>query len=290
MATQFPVSYSAQAAMYANGTPSQAAGTYYIQSGASDISQVIEGNIQITGDLQVDGNEVVGGSLTAASLVATGAVTGATVAAAGAVTAASVAATNAVTAATMTASGILSGGSIQTPGTLQVAGAGTVSGTLTTFGNLYVNGTAPNNNCAVAGTITGTGGMFVPNGAAYRSTATQGAAPGVSGMQGTRLYQVSVGAGAVNVDVGLNEILNDTVPHQLSVTIIGAGAPGTAPFASYGVIQSYPISTGQVPNLQISATGGGYSWNASGGAGTFNLGLNGAAAATTATVIITIIF
>lgn len=289
MATQFPVSYSAQAAMYANGTPSQAAGTYYIQSGASDISQVIEGNLRITGDLQVDGNEVVGGSLTAASLVATGAVTGATVAASGAVSAASVAATNAVTAATMTASGILSGGSIQTPGTLQVAGAGTVSGTLTTFGNLYVNGTPPNNNCAVAGTITGTGGMFVPNGAGYYSTAAVGAAPGVAGMQGTRQYPVSVGANAVNVDIGLSAILNDTVPHQVAVTVIGSGV-APAPFASYGVIQSYPAATGQAPNLQILAQGQGYSWAISGGAGTFNLGLTSTVAATTANVIITIIF
>ena len=290
MATQFPVSYSAQAAMYANGTPSQAAGTYYIQSGASDISQVIEGNLRITGDLQVDGNEVVGGSLTAASLVATGAVTGATVAASGAVSAASVAATNAVTAATMTASGIINGGTLQSPGNLQVAGSGTVSGTLTTFGNLYVNGTAPNNNCAVAGTITGTGGMFVPNGAGYYSTAAKGAAPGVSGLAGTRIYTVSVPANGANIDIGLNQIVNDTVPHQLAVTVIGAGAPGNAPFASYGSIQSYPPVTGQVPNLQLVAQQSGYSWEVSGGAGTFNIGLNSSVVATTATVIITIIF
>lgn len=105
MATQFPVSYSAQAAMYSNRTASQSAGTYYIQGGPSDSAEVIEGNLRVTGNLQVDGNEVVGGSLAAASLAATGAVTAASVAATGAVTAASATVTGAVTAASVTANG-----------------------------------------------------------------------------------------------------------------------------------------------------------------------------------------
>ena len=72
MATQFPVSYSAQAAMYSNRTASQSAGTYYIQGGPSDSAEVIEGNLRVTGNLQVDGNEVVGGSLAAASIQTAG--------------------------------------------------------------------------------------------------------------------------------------------------------------------------------------------------------------------------
>lgn len=261
MATQFPVSYSAQAAMYSNRTASQSAGTYYIQGGPSDSAEVIEGNLRVTGNLQVDGNEVVGGSLAAASLAATGAVTGA-----------SVAATGAVTAASATVTGIINSGGLVTAGTVG-CGAANVTAALT------------------AATVNaGTGGMSVPNGAAYRSTAVLGNAPGVTGLTGTRQYQVSVPANAVNFDVGLNEIINDTVPHQLAVTIIGAGAT-PAPFASYGNIQSYPTATGQVPNLQTLATGNGYSWNQFGAAGTYNLGLNsGLGVVTTATVIITIIF
>jgi len=148
MATRFPVSYSAQAAMYSNGTASQSAGTYYLQGGPSDNAEVIDGNLRVTGNLQVDGNEVVGGSLSAASIQTAGTLTagGTTVAGltstgnvnltgtasltvAGSVTAASVAAasvaaTGAVTAATVTATGAMTTSIVRSTG-------GLISGTFT---------------------------------------------------------------------------------------------------------------------------------------------------------------
>ena len=129
MATRFPVSYSAQAAMYANATASQSAGTYYLQGGPSDTAEVIDGNLRVTGNLQVDGNEVVGGALSATSVAATAAVT-----------AASVAASGAVTAATATVTGIINSGGLVTAGTVG-CGAANVTAALT------------------AATVTATGGM-----------------------------------------------------------------------------------------------------------------------------------
>lgn len=118
--------------MYANATGAQAAGTYYIQSGASDVSQTIEGNLRVTGNLQVDGNETVGGSLAATSLAAAAAVTGASVAATGAVTGASVAATGAVTGASVAATGAVTGASMTSTGVI----------TAPTFSNSGAVGTA----------------------------------------------------------------------------------------------------------------------------------------------------
>ena len=134
MATRFPVSYSAQAAIYSNATASQTAGTYYLQGGPSDSAEVIDGNLRVTGNLQVDGNEVVGGSLSATSVAATAAVTAASVAASGALTAASVAAVGAVTAATVTATGAMTTSIVRSAG-------GLVSGTFT--GVIPVGTTVP---------------------------------------------------------------------------------------------------------------------------------------------------
>jgi len=145
MATRFPVSYSAQAAMYSNATASQTAGTYYLQGGPSDSAEVIDGNLRVTGNLQVDGNEVVGGSLSATSVAATAAVTAASVAASGAVTAASVAASGALTAASVAAVGAVTAATVTATGAMTTSivrsAGGLVSGTFT--GVIPVGTTVP---------------------------------------------------------------------------------------------------------------------------------------------------
>ena len=268
MATRFPVSYSAQAAMYANGTPSQAAGTYYLQGGASDVSQIIEGNLRVTGDLQVDGNEVVGGSLAAASMAAAGAVTGATVAASGA-----------VTGATVAASGSVSIGGANVPGSnLSCPG-----GSTQTLGNILCNSVS-----------TTSGGVIVPNPSIIRNSALVNQAPGVMGLGGTRTWTVSLppNVGNPGVDVGLNALFNDTVPHLFYVMVSTAPPPGQtrAPFTC-ALMQSYPTAFDRFPDFLANVHQGGYDWsNQSGIPGNYNLGVvTGNIGTTVATVTITMI-
>ena len=277
MATRFPVSYSAQAAMYSNATASQTAGTYYLQGGASDIAAVIDGNLRVTGNVQVDGNEVVGGSLSAASLAATGAVTGASVAATGAVTAASVAATGAVTAATATVTGGVNCGGLLTAGNV---GCGTASVTAAlTAGSLTVsNDSTVNSGDLVMGQVSGEAGQMTA-GPVLAGPGMLLPAPPATLTVAREVVPVTkaitVGAAAVSTTFAdLNAWINDVRPHRYFIGIMsqttisdgnlnfgsfdyysyGSSAVG-APPTSAPVAANYVGRTGLVTTFPSAGTG-----------------------------------
>jgi len=177
----------------------------------------------------------------------------------GAITPASVAAVGAISGTTVTASGAINGASVTSAGALN--GASVVS----------------------------SGGVSIPNAAAYGSSATQGQAPGVTGMGGSRKYTLTLAASTGNQDIGLNALLNDTVPHLFSVCITKNGG---VQVAIAGLIQSYPAAIGQAPVTTALKADNGYSWNGPNGTpGAYTLGINtGGADGGAASVVVTMIY
>lgn len=142
-------------------------------------------------------------------------------------------------------------------------------------------------NCS---SVTSTGNISIPNAVAYSSSATQGQAPGVTGMGGSRKYQVTLAGTTGNQDIGLNAILNDTVPHLFSVC---ATKNGGLQVAVAGLVQSFPAALGQAPVATALTTANGISWNGPGGTpGNYSLGINttGAGDAGVYSVVVTMIY
>jgi hypothetical protein len=110
-------------------------------------------------------------------------------------------------------------------------------------------------------------------------------------MSGTRSYSVAIPANTNNIDIGLNAIINDTVPHLFSVNVRTNDAPGAA-FAAILLLASFPTANGQAPSVNIALSGNGYAFTSvSGTPGAYNLGLNSSlGGATTALVNISMIY
>jgi hypothetical protein len=141
-------------------------------------------------------------------------------------------------------------------------------------------------NCS---SVTSTGGVSIPNAVAYGSSATQGQAPGVTGMGGSRKYTVTLATSTGNQDIGLNAIINDTVPHLFSVCITKNGG---LQVAVAGLVQSFPAALAQAPVTTALTAANGYSWNGpTGTPGAYTFGINtGASDGGAASVVVTMIY
>lgn len=200
--------------------------------------------------------------------------------------------------ATVSSAGALGCQSLATVGLCAVGGNATVAGTLNTTGAATIGPTgnaALNAGTATVGSVVSAGGISalsvqIAQNGRYTNAAVINQAPGAVGMSGTRSYSVACAAATNNIDIGLNALINDSVPHLFSVSVRTNDAPGTA-FACLGLVQSFPAINATAPSVQFSSTGNGYAFTSvSGTPGAYNLGLNNGIAANTALVNISIIY
>jgi len=106
------------------------------------------------------------------------------------------------------------------------------------------------------------------------------------GFVGSRIYTVNL-ATANNQNIGLDGLINDVVPHIFSVTVLGESG---VPYASIGLVVSFPGSAAAPPITTTEVSGNGFGWSTTTGTpGAYDISLNNTLAPTTATVVITII-
>ena len=127
------------------------------QGPASFSTVTVNGNEQVTGDLQVTGTITSANNITANNILLNGSVNAtANITAGGTVTGANMTATNAINATTISTTGNISGANITARGTLN-------TGAITSSGNITGATIQANNNLQVTGTITSSGNISGAN-------------------------------------------------------------------------------------------------------------------------------
>ena len=242
MSSQFAVGYSADAVQYNQGQ------AYYLLGGESSNGDVIPGNLLVTGNLAVTGTTTLTGATSmqtanAASLGVTGQLS---------------------TTGLLLAAGA-AGASVTGAGGLNVT-AGAIVG-----GALAVTGAVGCGAITSTGNVTSALNVFVPFNGRYLNSATINIPAGL-GFSGTRGWTVAVTGN--NNNIGMNALINQAdIPHVFSV-YVNSTTEG-APYASYGLIQSFPAATGKDPVLTAGFEGNGLTWTAlTGTPGNYVLNLN----------------
>ena len=183
-------------------------------------------------------------------------------------------------------------------GASHINGALTVSGDVSSGGNLTVGTPAANASLVVNGLATvgdGThasqlvvnGGLHILGDSALDGAVSVGAeitlggailsatGSGVGaprGLAGSRSWQVSLLGATTGQDVGLNPLANDATGHLFSALITSAtGLPGVC----YGLFMTFPPAANTPPEIINTGQGfNGLTWNVVGTAGAYQINVN----------------